>query len=208
MSKQEVVVKTREGAGTGDARRLRRSGYIPSVVYGMGEDARPVVVEPKSINKVIASDKGMNSVLTLRLEDTDKTGHVMIKDVERHPVTGKLMHVDFLRIDMDTKVVTTIPIDCVGSPEGVKLGGVLTIVRHEIEIECLPKDMPGSIKVDVTHLNIDDAIRIGDLPQLEGVEYQLGPKRTVAVVHPPDQVKAVDDEEDDVDVDETPVAAD
>ena len=99
MSIQEVVVTSRESLGTGDARRLRRSGMVPSVVYGMGGEARPVIVEPKVVNKVIASEKGLNSVLSLRLEDTDKTGHVMIKNVDRHPVTGRLMHVDFLRIN-------------------------------------------------------------------------------------------------------------
>ena len=196
MSIQEVVVHAREESGKGPAGRLRRSGLIPSVVYGFGRDARSISVEPKAIARVIQSEKGLNSVLNLRLDDTDKTSHVMIRSVDRHPVTDRLLHVDFLRIDMDKKVRAVIPVEFTGSPEGVKLGGVLTIVRHEVEVECLPKDLPGVLRVDATNLGLDEALRIGDLPQTEGVEYVLGPKRMVAVVHAPDHGGGSVSEED------------
>ena len=97
----EVVVQSREALGTGNTRRLRRAGMIPSVVYGLGDGAVSVTVEPKAISKIIRSETGMNTVLNLRLEGTEETRHVMIKTLDRHPVTDRLMHVDFLRIDMD-----------------------------------------------------------------------------------------------------------
>lgn len=195
MSIQEVVVQPREGRGKEDSKRLRRKGLIPSVVYGYGEESRAIVVEPKVINKLIRSEKGMNSVLNLRLHDTQETRHVMIKAVDRHPVTDRLLHVDFLRIDMDKKIIATIPIAVVGIPAGVKLGGILTTVRHEVEIECLPKNLPGTISIDVTNLELDEAFRVKDLPELDGVVYQAEPQLVIAVVHEPER-EAVEEEEE------------
>ncbi|MDJ0841402.1 MAG: 50S ribosomal protein L25 [Acidobacteriota bacterium] len=178
----EVVVQSREKLGTGHSRRLRHAGMVPSVVYGKDGDSVPVSVEPKAIGKIIQSETGMNTVLNLRLAGTEETRHVMIKSLDRHPVTDRLMHVDFLRIDMDKKVRAVIPVELSGFAEGVKLGGHLTIVRHKLEIECLPSNLIGVIKVDISDLGLNSTLRIGDLPQFEGVEYILGPKRTVATL--------------------------
>lgn len=196
MSIQDVVVRRREVLGKEETGRLRKSGRIPGVVYGMGGEALSVSVDPKVINKVSRSEKGLNSVLNLALEGTEQTRYVMIKDMTRHPVTDYLTHVDFMRIDMDKKVHAIIPLRFAGSPEGVKLGGILTIVRHEVEITCLPKDLLGSIEVDVSKLGLDDALRIGDLPKTEGVDFVLGPTRTVAVVHAEKNAKIDDGEEE------------
>jgi large subunit ribosomal protein L25 len=206
MSIQEVVVTPREGLGKGEAKRLRKGGKIPSVVYGLGGESVSVSVEPKAIAKIIRSEKGLNSVLHLRLKDTEETRHVMIKDIDRHPVTDRLTHVDFLRINMDETVKAVIPIRFEGLPEGVKLGGILTTVRHEVEIECLPSNLIGTIVVDVTHLGMDDALRVKDLPKFDGVTYQLGPQRTIAVVHAEKSVVVDEDEDEDLVVNETPTA--
>lgn len=196
MSIEDVVVSRREKLGKEESNRLRKSGLIPSVVYGLGGESVPVSVEPKVITRIIRSERGLNTVLNLKLAGTDQTRHVLIKDVTRHPVTDRLTHVDFIRIDMARTVSVTIPIHIEGTPEGVKFGGVLTIVRHEIEVEALPNKIPGSISVDVSHLGLDQALRIGDLPQIEGVTYMLGPGRTVAVVHAEKEPAVVDDTEE------------
>lgn len=196
MSIQEVVVTSREGRGKGPAGRLRRSGYIPSVVYGGQGESFAVAVEPKTVNKVIKSEKGLNSVLNLRLADTEQTRHVMIKSLTRHPVTDRLMHVDFIRIDMDTKINAVIPLEFVGTAEGVKLGGVLTIVRHEVDIECLPKHLLGKIELDVSSLGMDGTLRVKDLPVFEGVTYKVGPNRMIAVVHAAASGEVADSDED------------
>ncbi len=196
MSIEDVVVSRREKLGKEESNRLRKSGLIPSVVYGLGGESVPVSVEPKVITRIIRSERGLNTVLNLKLAGTDQTRHVLIKDVTRHPVTDRLSHVDFIRIDMARTVSVTIPIHIEGIPEGVKFGGVLTIVRHEVEVEALPNKIPGSISVDVSHLGLDQAIRIGDLPQIEGVVYKLGPGRTVAVVHAEKEPAVVDDAEE------------
>jgi large subunit ribosomal protein L25 len=208
MSIPEITVKTREGLGTSESRRLRRSGIVPCVVYGLGGESRPVTVDPKTINHVLHSEKGMNTVMNLRLEGSDKAGFVMIKNVDRHPITSRLMHIDFIRINMDEKVGATLPIVTTGLPEGVKLGGVLNIVRHEIDVTCLPQDLPGAITIDVSGLGMDDAYRVSDLPIFEGVEYELEPEKVIAVVHPPDAAAAEDEEaEEEEIIDETPEAA-
>ncbi len=196
MSIQDLVVYSRENLGKEETGRLRKRGLTPCVVYGLGGESNPVSVEPKLVNSVIRSEKGLNTVLNLRLHDTDQTRHVIIKSVDRHPVTDRLIHIDFLRIDMDKKIRVVVPVTIAGTPKGVVLGGHLTIVRHELEVECLPQDVPATITADATHLDMNETLRIGDLPQFEGVEYVLGPKRAVAVVHPPESEAVVDDEDD------------
>jgi len=197
MSKiQEVVVRPREGRGKGDTGRLRRSGLIPSVVYGLGVAPTALTVEPKQVSKVIHSELGINAVLNLRLEGTDETRHVMIKSVDVHPVTDRLTHVDFLRLDMDQEIHTSVEIELVGLSEGVKLGGVLSLVRHELEISCLPKNLIGAIQVDVTEMKLNDTLRVGDLPAFEGVTYKLGASRVVAVLSAPGAAEEVTEEEE------------
>lgn len=195
MSIPEIIVRDREGTGKGHAGRIRREGRIPCVVYGLNDPPKSVSIDPKFVNKIFSSDKGLNTVMNLKLEEGDSTRHVMIKSVSRHPLTDRLIHVDFLRVDMDQPVTVVIPVKCVGQPEGVKLGGVLTIVRHEVEVTCLPKDLPGSFSVDVSALGIDEAVRVRHISKVEGVTINLEPKRTIAVVHAPDK-EATDDDDD------------
>lgn len=203
MSIQDVVVYNREELGKAASGRLRRSGSLPAVVYGLDGESSSVATEPKLINQILHSEKGSNTVLNLRLEGTEQTRHVMIKAVDRHPVTGRLIHIDFLRIDMNRKVTAILPIEVKGVPAGVKLmGGLLTIVRHEIEVTCLPQDIPSRLEVDVSHLNVDDALRVSDLPELEGVQYELAPKRTIAIVQPPDSSGVVEGEDEEEDEEE------
>jgi len=194
MSIPDIIVRDRELTGKGPAGRLRRSGRIPCVVYGLEIAPRAVSIDPKYVNKIFHSEKGLNTVMNLRLEDSETTRHVMIKAVDRHPLTDRLTHVDFLRVDMNKPVTVVIPVNCTGHPEGVKLGGVLTIVRHEVEVTCLPKDLPGSFNVDVSGLGMDDALRVRDLPVIDGVTINLEPRRTIAVVHAPDKEASEEEE--------------
>ena len=205
MSIQEVVVDRREQIGKGPSKRLRKTGKIPSVVYGYGGETISVTVAPKDIDQIIHSERGLNAVLNLRLAGTEETRHVMIKNIDRHPVTDSLIHVDFLRINMDQKITATIPIEFDGTPTAVKLGGIMTIVRRDVEIECLPKDLLGAITVDVSGLEMDVALRVGDLPEYDGVTYLLGPERMVAVVHPPEQEEVTDEEDEDEVIEEEAV---
>ncbi|MCB1044808.1 MAG: 50S ribosomal protein L25 [Acidobacteria bacterium] len=200
MAVQEVVVKPRTTTGKEESGRIRRQGLIPAVVYGLNGDPVSVCVEPKIMNKVIRSEQGMNTVLKLKMEGSDQERHVMIKEVDRHPVTNRLWHIDFLRIDMDKMVTAIVPIEYDGTPAGVKLGGILTIVRHEIEIECLAKDLPGRIHLDVSGMGLDEALRVSNLPAIKGVTYQLAERRTLAVVHAPEAEAKETEEEDEEEI--------
>lgn len=197
MNIQEVVVKKRDITGKEESGRIRRSGMIPAVVYGLKLGAVSIALEPKVIGKVLASDKGLNTVLHLRLEGTEETRHVMIKDLTRHPVTDKILHVDFLRVDMEKKIEVTFPIEFVGTPEGVKMGGIFTQVRHEIPVRCLPAQLRGSLVVDVTALEIGQTIRVRDLTDVDGLEILVKPERVLAVVSEKDAEIISDAEGDD-----------
>ncbi|MCB1052486.1 MAG: 50S ribosomal protein L25 [Acidobacteria bacterium] len=196
MGIQEITVKTRKTTGKEDSGRLRRAGLIPAVVYGLGMDSVPVEVSPKAVGKILQSEKGLNSVILLKDEAADRTRHVMIKDLDRHPVTDRLTHIDFIRLDMDKKVRAIVPVHIQGTPQGVKLGGILTIVRHELEVEALPADVPAAFNLDVTNLALDEAFRVKDVQAPEGVKLILGLNRTIAVVHLPETEVAKTEEEE------------
>lgn len=193
----DLTVQSREKVGTANTRRLRREGKVPAVVYGMGGSTVPVTVEPKALGKIINSEDGLNTVVNLQLEGTEETRHVMIKDMERHPINNRLTHVDFVRIDMDKKVHAQLPLVFTGDAEGTKLGGLMTIVRHELEVICLPKHLRGNLKVDISALGINSTLRIGDLPEFEGIEFVLGPTRTLVTIRPQGAEAEADEEEDD-----------
>lgn len=196
MSIHDLVVYPRTGLGKEETGRLRKKGLAPCVVYGLGGESNALAVEPKLVGNVLRSEKGLNTVLNLCLHNTDETRHVIIKSLDRHPVTDRLVHVDFLRINMDKKIQVVVPVSVIGTPKGVVLGGHLTIVRHEVEVECLPQNVPSKLEVDASHLDMNETLRVRDLPAFDGVEYLLGPNRSVAVVHPPEAEVVDSDEEE------------
>ena len=183
MSIEKIIVQEREITGKEEAGRIKRKGLIPAVVYGLKKGSVSVSVSPKEIAKVYKSEKGLNSLLELSLGESGKSSHVMIKDLAKHPVTDNLIHVDFLRVDVDQEIEATVPLFFTGIAEGVKLGGILQVVRHEILVSCKPDSFPGRIDVAVDHLEIDDSIRVSDLAVLDGVEFLLEGDRVLAGVH-------------------------
>ncbi|HEU4951019.1 MAG TPA: 50S ribosomal protein L25 [Holophagaceae bacterium] len=164
MSEEIIVVSKREGLGKAASKQLRKDGLIPAVVYGLGEPPVALTISPKVVAKIIASESGMNSVVYMQREGTDIKRHVVIKDVQRHPVTGRLRHVDFLRVDPTHKIRVKVPVKIVGVPYGVKTqGGMLDFVHRQIEIECLPSLIPAHIDVNVEALKVGESIRFDQL---------------------------------------------
>jgi len=157
---ETIVVAKRERVGKSSSRELRKSGLIPATIYGLNEPAVSIAISPKVVARVLASDTGMNSMLHLQREGTDIKRHVIIKDVQRDPVTGRLAHLDFMRVDPTHKVRVHVPIVLKGTPAGVKEGGLLDFVHRTIEVECLPGFIPGHIDVNVDHLHVGDTIRL------------------------------------------------
>jgi large subunit ribosomal protein L25 len=180
-----IEAEARETFGKNAARRLRHSGRIPAVVYGGGGPALSVTVDPKEIIRILRSDAGHNAIFTLQIPKKTPA-RVMLRDWQWEPLRGDLMHVDMVRIAKDEKLKVRIPIRTVGDPEGVKVqGGLLEFVLREVEVECLPDDIPEHITVDVTDLVIGRQLRVSDLPVSENVTVLADPGRVVVHIVPP-----------------------
>jgi large subunit ribosomal protein L25 len=160
MTEEIIPVAKRETTGKASNNALRNAGMIPAVIYGLNEPPVAIAISPKIVARIIASDTGLNSMIHLQREGTDIKRHVIIKDVQRHPVTGRLSHVDFMRIDPSHKVRVKVPIKLKGMPLGVKEGGILDFTHREIEVECLPTFIPAHVDVNVEHLRVGDSMRL------------------------------------------------
>ncbi len=159
--------KKRDGRGKNEARRLRVSGRIPAVVYGARKDGQapegvPVAVDPKEVLRILHSESGANTLINLTLEGGES--RVMVRDYQLDPVTHQLLHADFYQLAMDRAIIVSVPIVIKGEPAGVKVqGGLLDFVTRDIQVQCLPTDIPESIIVDVNELMLHQSIRVRDL---------------------------------------------
>ena len=155
---------TRETFGKNEARRTRREGRVPAVLYGGdGKEATPIAVPPKALLKILHSESGQNTLISLKLAGASDT-RVLVKDFQIDPVTHEVLHADFYRIAMDRVLQVTIPVTVHGEPKGVKQqGGVLEFIRREIVIECLPADIPEHVDIDVSELMLHQGIRVRDI---------------------------------------------
>jgi large subunit ribosomal protein L25 len=160
-----LEARARESFGKNEARRTRRSGLVPGILYGEGKDATPISVEPRALLRILHSDSGANTLISLKLAGSGDA-RVLVKDFQLDPVTHQVLHADFYRVAMDKAIEVTIPITIKGEPKGVKQqGGVLEFVRREIVVECLPADIPEHVEADVSELMLHQGIRVRDLPQ-------------------------------------------
>jgi large subunit ribosomal protein L25 len=155
---------TRETFGKNEARRTRREGRVPAVLYGGdGKEATPIAVPPKALLKILHSESGQNTLISLKLAGASDT-RVLVKDFQIDPVTHEVLHADFYRIAMDRVLQVTIPVTVHGEPKGVKQqGGILEFIRREIVIECLPADIPEHVDIDVSELMLHQGIRVRDV---------------------------------------------
>jgi large subunit ribosomal protein L25 len=158
----------REGRRKNEANRLRASGKIPAVFYGPGKsgkakDAVAVSVDPKAVMRILHSDSGANTLINLKLDGSET--RVMLREYQLDPVTHHLLHADFYELAMDKAITVSVPVQVKGEASGVKQqGGLLDFVTREIEVECLPTDIPDQIDIDVSELMLHQAIRVRDLP--------------------------------------------
>jgi large subunit ribosomal protein L25 len=173
-----IVAEPRSSRGKNEARRLRVSGQAPAVVYGAGGDAIAVAVSPKDVVKILHSKTGHNTIFNLQVKSGEMTP-VMIIDWQTDPIKDSLLHVDLKRIDLAKRLHVKVPVHTSGDPKGVKLqGGIHEIITREIEIECLPDDIPEEYVVEVSELSIGDSIRASEIP-LGGSAKLLSPADAV-----------------------------
>jgi large subunit ribosomal protein L25 len=185
MKEVTLKVKAREKRGKEHAKKLRRSGIIPAVVYGQQTASLPLEVESKAFHALLRQGMGENVLVTLTTEDQKgKDRKVLIREVQRDPVEGDIVHIDFHEISLTNKLAIQVPIHLVGVPVGVTTGGILQHALRELEVECLPTAIPEKIDVDVTSLDIGDSIHVADL-KLEGIDVVSDPHSSIVSVVPP-----------------------
>ena len=183
MSETTVEVKQRDEMGKNANRRLRAAGGIPAVVYGGGKDPIAISVEKNDIHELLKQAGGENAVFLLKLAGTGKARHTMVREVVVDPISRQIIHIDFQRVLMTEKVKVQVPIELVGVPEGVKnQGGVLDFITREVELECLPGDIPPQLELDVAALEVGEQVQVKDLSLPAKVEMHEEPDRVIAAV--------------------------
>ena len=178
-----VAAKAREGKFTKNAaRRVRVAGKIPAVLYGSGQTPVAIEVDPKQISRILFSETGHNTIFDVEIGG-DAAAKAMIVDWQREPIKDQLIHIDLKRIALDKHLKVSVRVKLLGVPVGVKAsGGILDQVLREVEIECLPADIPSHIDVDVSNLEMHGVLRVSDLPHSDKIEYLNAEDATVAHV--------------------------
>ncbi len=177
-----VAAEVRHTRGKNEARRTRRSGKVPAVVYGSYKEAVSVSVDPKEVNQILHSSTGHNTIFNLDIQGVENTP-VMLVDWQNDPIKGHLLHADLKRIDLNKRLKVFVPVVTTGEPRGVKVqGGLLEAVVREVEIECLPDDIPEHFVMDVSELMIGQSRRAGDIPMFGSIKLASNPDSVVAHV--------------------------
>lgn len=170
MSETALVVETRQGTGKGVARKLRAAGRIPAVLYGQGKASVPLAIDPRALEKVLKTG-GANALLDLTVEGRSDLGTpvALVKELQRDPIRGSILHADLYQVDLTKTVEVEVPIHLVGKPKGLDFGGLLEHTLREVRVECLPRAIPERIDLDVSALEIGDVLHVRDLPLPAGV---------------------------------------
>jgi large subunit ribosomal protein L25 len=180
-SNLKVKVEARDKRGKNEARRLRAGGLAPAVIYGVGSEPVAVAVSPKEVTGILRSKAGHNTIFDVDLDG--QTSPVMIVDWQHDPIKGRLLHVDLKRIDPNRRMTAKVPVHTTGEPKGVKIqGGLLEVVTRDVEIECLPDDIPEDFTLDVRELSIGQAVRASDVPLGGSMKLVTAPETVIAHV--------------------------
>ena len=188
QNQKEIIVEVQPRAETGknESRRIRATGRVPGVVYGGDRPVVAIAVDQRRVLDILRSETGENTLFTLQLEGTDTKRVVMIRDYQRDPVKGKLLHVDFVRVDLTKTIEVQVPIQLVGTPVGVKLeGGLLDHVIREVSVTCLPGDIPEGLELDVSEVHVGQHLSVRDIKVTDKVKILDDPDQTVVVVAMP-----------------------
>lgn len=184
-----IEVEQRDARGSAHARRLRAEGLVPGVLYGSGGKAHAFCVAERELRRVLTGDHGTHAILDVVLADGKKPHHAVLKDYQLHPTKARLLHVDLHEVRLDQPIHSAVVVELVGEPEGVTMGGVLTQVGREVNVEALPMEIPDRIEADVSTLAIGDNLRAGDLAIPERVTLLDDPDAVIASVAQPTRVE-------------------
>src|SRR5216110_181008 len=175
----KLSVKQRERRGSADARRLRKQGFIPGVLYGNGKESHAIYVPERELRRVLTGAGGLHAILDVVVEGQSATHASILKDYQQDPIRGHISHIDLHEVRLDQPIQATVNVQLVGEPAGAKEGGVLSQVQREINVEALPMEIPEHIDLDVSSMAIGDTLRLADLAPLDGVTYLDDPEGTV-----------------------------
>jgi len=183
MEASELTVQPRDNTGKGPARRLRREGLLPGVLYGRDAGNIPIIVKLKELKKVLEKE-GERALVKVHLEKNGGKQEytALIREVQRDPLRGDVLHVDLFQVPAGEKITVTVPVVLEGEPRGVKAGGILQHGLSELEIECLPADLPEAIVVDVSGLDVGDHLSVADIKPPKGVRILSDPESLIATV--------------------------
>ena len=190
----KLEVSERAGRGSRDARRLRRQGLIPGVLYGHGQTPHAFSVPERELRRVLTGAGGLHAILDVVLAGQQTTHASILKDYQQDVIRGHITHIDLQEVRLDRPIQAQVVVELVGEPAGVKEGGVLSQVTREITVEALPMQIPEHLEIDVSSLAINETLRLADLPPTEGVTYLDDPEETIlAAVSPPTVMTAEDE---------------
>ncbi|MCB0281207.1 MAG: 50S ribosomal protein L25 [Calditrichae bacterium] len=159
MSQVVLSAQKREDTGKAFARRSRREGHVPGIMYGAENEATPIIVNSMELNRLL---RKQHAIITVNVDGEEK--QAVIRELQYHPVSGNVLHIDFMRVSAGHAIKVTVPIHIVGEAKGAKSGGIFSSQKTELEIEVLPRFMPDNISIDISHLEIGDSIRVKDVP--------------------------------------------
>lgn len=184
---EEIILeaKVRTQTGKGAVRKLRRQGRIPAILYGGKGEPLPLEVEEREYEALSGKTAGQNVIINLKLDKENGEAIALIKDIQHHPVTERVLHIDFCRISLQKKLTVPVPVAVAGESAGVREGGVLEHLLWEVEVECLPTQIPEKIEVDISPLNIGDTVHVRDLKVGEGIRILTDGGKTILSVVPP-----------------------
>ncbi len=181
----QLSVEPREETGKKSAKKMRREGKIPCVLYGHGFQSLLISLDERAFKTLLRHEKGLHGLLELNIAGSKGGKHtVVMKEIQRHPLKDEFLHIDFQEIRSDEMLTSDVSIRFIGEPVGVKVGGIMQHSIYEVNVHCLPKDLPDYIEVDVSGLDIKDNLRVQDLAPIEGVRYLNNPEEIVAAVMP------------------------
>lgn len=167
MEIMNLKANLRETVGNGPSRALRREGKVPAILYGPNTEPVKLTIDKLDLEPIFKSGAVAQKLLKLDIDGADGTTNVMVKEIQKHPVSHNLLHLDFYRVSMDQKIKVMVPVVTTGKCVGVEMGGMLQIIRRELEVFCLPDQIPETITVDITDMDIGDSLHVEDL-ELEG----------------------------------------
>jgi large subunit ribosomal protein L25 len=183
MADAVLLAERRTAAGSGSAGRIRRDGKVPAVVYGLGDENVSVTVPARELTNILAGEAGVNTLITLKLDGAEQLA--LARQIQRHPLKGRLIHVDFVRVRADQVIQADVPVRLVGDAEGVARGGVLEQLVHSVSVEAKPADIPNVLEIDISELAIGSAVHVSLIAVPAGVTLLTDPEDMVAQISAP-----------------------